>query len=425
MKINSSMRKSLSTLFFILFLFCNVFGQKNFLPGYVLNKDKDTIKGFVDYRNWDKNPYKIIFKEASSGPEKSYGVNDIEGFEVYGSDIYKRAVVLLDMSAVDMDRVYQRAEIEDKTDTIFLRFLTQGRNLRVYEFVDHKYHFFMQKEDGPIEELIYKLRIDEQSGNLRTIRGYVQQIKMALVETGITSEQSRAVDRMKYNASDFRKFFSGLDGSLSSADTTKSKKGKKSSQFFAGAGITQQQLGFSAENPALNSLKFDHSVSYIIAAGVDFFSGRNFRNLVLRGELSLNEVQAKGSGKSKTGSTGTGQHNEYLFKQINITPTISFLYKFLGNTKARPYLGIGIGYNISTYPKHTLTYTNELTGSVRKDDNFPELEKQWMGIYARTGVILHEKFELGLTAQVSGSFINYSGIGEKSRPVSLRLSYRL
>ncbi len=38
-------------------------GQQNFLPGYIVSNNEDTIKGWIDYKDWEKNPDAIKFKQ--------------------------------------------------------------------------------------------------------------------------------------------------------------------------------------------------------------------------------------------------------------------------------------------------------------------------------------------------------------------------
>ena len=39
------------------------FSQENYIPGYVIKNNNDTVFGFVDYRNWSKNPVMVKFKK--------------------------------------------------------------------------------------------------------------------------------------------------------------------------------------------------------------------------------------------------------------------------------------------------------------------------------------------------------------------------
>ena len=38
------------------------FGQRNFQPGYIVLNNNDTVAGFIDYREWHKNPEKPFFR---------------------------------------------------------------------------------------------------------------------------------------------------------------------------------------------------------------------------------------------------------------------------------------------------------------------------------------------------------------------------
>jgi len=44
----------------------NVLAQSNFLTGHFINIAGDTIHGEIDYRNWDKNPNKITFRNLET-----------------------------------------------------------------------------------------------------------------------------------------------------------------------------------------------------------------------------------------------------------------------------------------------------------------------------------------------------------------------
>jgi len=83
MRVKNSIKQTL----FLILLLCNVqfaFGQENYTPGYIVKSNKDTLKGFIDYRNWGVNPKKISFKENQSAESSSYTPIDIAGFGISG-----------------------------------------------------------------------------------------------------------------------------------------------------------------------------------------------------------------------------------------------------------------------------------------------------------------------------------------------------
>ena len=63
-------------------VFSSSFCQKNFLPGYVI-QNGDTLKGFIDYRNWRVNPDAISFRRDLNSDERVFAPLEIDGFAVH------------------------------------------------------------------------------------------------------------------------------------------------------------------------------------------------------------------------------------------------------------------------------------------------------------------------------------------------------
>lgn len=51
--------------------------QENFLPGYVVTNQSDTVYGYIDFRDWNHNPKAFTFKTAIDEPSKELGTDDI------------------------------------------------------------------------------------------------------------------------------------------------------------------------------------------------------------------------------------------------------------------------------------------------------------------------------------------------------------
>ena len=66
-----------------LILTTSLFSQQNFVPGYIIQQGGDTLKGFIDYRNWAKNPAKIKFKKTEQAAVTEYKPFDILGQPLY------------------------------------------------------------------------------------------------------------------------------------------------------------------------------------------------------------------------------------------------------------------------------------------------------------------------------------------------------
>ena len=415
------MRNLIATLI-LSFVSAISFSQKNFLPGYIVLPSKDTVRGSIDYRNWEKNPKQVRFSQSSSEP-KSYTINDIDAFGITGMDYYRKATVKVDDNPVRISDIGIYSEELIQPQTVFLRILAEGKEYTLYELEDFKTHYFIAKADGPIEELGYKLIKNDQTNIVVTHNDFRIQLKKLVSGSGnLSVEQSEEIDRLNYKEKDLVKYVSLMNGSSSEKISFENKK-KVRPRFFAGGGVVFPNFGFKSTDQRLTSIKFKNKFSYIISAGADIFAVRNLQNLFLRLELSASTFQTEGSGISENTTSPTTQQNEYSLKQFNITPAVYLMHYFLPLNKAKIYAGVGIAYNFSSYPKQLFTSVNSLTGNVTKAENFPPMEKGWIGFYGRLGVTVSSKVDIGLTGKIDGSFIDVLNMDPKGLPLSFQVLY--
>jgi hypothetical protein len=102
------------------------FSQENYLPGYVIKNDTDTLFGFVDYRNWEYNPDKIKFKTNLENKPISFNPNDITEFKV-GHEIYLSGIINTEVSPIKRDELTTDPQTSIKADTTFLQTLFRGK----------------------------------------------------------------------------------------------------------------------------------------------------------------------------------------------------------------------------------------------------------------------------------------------------------
>jgi len=414
--------KKLTATCLLLFIFITAFSQNNILPGYIVLPSKDTVRGSIDYRNWEKNPKQIRFSPSTSD-FKSYTIDDIDAFGVTGMDYYRKATVTMDDNPVRISDVSTYTQELIQKQTVFLRILTEGKELTLYEFVNFKPHYFIAKAGESPEELGYRLIKDDNTSTIATHNDFrIQLKKLVSVNGNLSVEQSRKIDQLNYKEKDLVKFVSETNSSTSDKINFANTK-KVKPRLFAGGGIVFPNFGFTATDPRLKSIKFKNQFSYIVTGGFDVFALRNLQHLFLRTELSLGTFNTEGSGISENTTSPSTQKNEYSLKQFNITPAIFLTDYFLPFQKAKVFAGIGMGYNFSTYSKHLLITTNSLTGSGSKDENYPPLEKNWIAFYGRLGVTVNSKIDIALTGKIGGSFVNVTSIGQKGMPLSFQVLY--
>ena len=123
-------------LYLVLLLPLGVSAQSNYKPGYVIDLKGDTIKGYIDYQEWDRSPDTIKFKKTLAGGRSLYGANDIKYFDVDGVDQYKSFTVLISNAEVDPNKLEYAKDTTFRTGTVFLRVLQQGSKVAMYSYKD-------------------------------------------------------------------------------------------------------------------------------------------------------------------------------------------------------------------------------------------------------------------------------------------------
>src|SRR5579863_3363614 len=85
--------------------------QSNYKAGYIVDLKGDTVKGLIDYREWDKNPVEVRFKTKADNtePEKisptsvlAFGVTGLEYYESYNLRISRGQTDVAKLS-IDVD----------------------------------------------------------------------------------------------------------------------------------------------------------------------------------------------------------------------------------------------------------------------------------------------------------------------------------
>ena len=115
-------------------LFQISFSQTNFKPGYAISLKGDTIRGFIDYRNWERNPDKIIFKSNINDNQTQYSPVDIREFGVL-DEVYVSAIVKTDGSFNELKISSFNTEITNRVDTAFLQSMVKGKK-GLYHYIN-------------------------------------------------------------------------------------------------------------------------------------------------------------------------------------------------------------------------------------------------------------------------------------------------
>lgn len=147
-------------LLFLCILFPQIsFSKTDFLPGYILNLQNDTIRGLIKYEAWDANPEDIGFKQSKMRSTIYYTPKDIAGFSVM-NQIFVSAIVQKEMSPFRDSELQKNPVLQLVSDTVFLQTLFGGEKpLYFLKEWDEREQFYI-KEDTAYSLLLHKIYIE-------------------------------------------------------------------------------------------------------------------------------------------------------------------------------------------------------------------------------------------------------------------------
>lgn len=149
----------ISTLVFIV-VFSNLISkiaaaQHNFVAGYILMNNGDSVSGFIDYKNWQRIPKKVLFRKADSELSMQYALNEVVGFGV-NERHYRRAIIATEVSYDNIIDLGHDPALTLEADTAFLEMMVLGeKSLFVYVNRIGKEQFYIY-QNGVYELLEHK-----------------------------------------------------------------------------------------------------------------------------------------------------------------------------------------------------------------------------------------------------------------------------
>ena len=134
--------------------------QSNFLDGYILASEKDTLFGKIDNKDYYSNSQFCDFKSSKTSTLTRYYPDKIYGYRFTNGKYY----------------VSKTIETDTKQVRIFLEYIIHGR-LDVYFYLDNnnQNHYYASKDSSQIKELKYSEKTEIIDGRvmLRESKDYI------------------------------------------------------------------------------------------------------------------------------------------------------------------------------------------------------------------------------------------------------------
>jgi hypothetical protein len=198
----------LKTILLFSFLFNSQFvsSQVNYIPGYIVSSEGDTISGYINYQDWGITPKGISFKKEMDEKKVTYTSKEIKAFGV-AEDIYRSASVETAWHS-DRERNLENHSILNlRLDTIFLQALILGEKSLFQITNNLGIKNFYLLDDHEFSLLKYKKYIDKIDRIKKTseIRTYLTQLRAYFQDC--PSIQSK-ITNTQYTKGSLNKLFS-------------------------------------------------------------------------------------------------------------------------------------------------------------------------------------------------------------------------
>ena len=378
-----------------------VFAQTNFKPGYVVTNSGDTLRGQVDYRQWDRNPREMHFKQ-NNGAWNIYSINNAKAFAVLDAEYYERYAITATNADTQLSRL-STLDTSVRADTAFLKVLHKGKIVDFFEFTDKikTRYYIKEASQAKPAELIYETYLSEENARqIVTRRAYRQQlIRLAFITGENDKKTINQINRAEYTEDNLVPIINKLNG-VSSNTTTLSSTG--SIDWFVGAGINYQTVKYKGEVVGGTSKT---QLFPMVDIGLDFTSNKYVNRYFFRVE-----VYFTGNNEIITTDQFTQTINQRTF---GFSP--QFFLNIYNSDAVKFFLGAGPAINYSSYPKNaSLRHIGIYPDNVRLYDDYPQWRKFNINLPLHAGVTLNQRFEFNfccvLSPAITDSYMEFAAM---------------
>jgi hypothetical protein len=357
------MKSKLNLPLLLLFIANVCMGQKNFTKARVITFDKDTLSGYVDYKEWIKSPNQVSFRKDLNQPVITYNTSQIAGFII---DSNQETYHTLNFEIENLPRssnkiiYFNMKEYTNRNRKIepvsaFVRIVSAGKVI-LYHYVDRDSEpHFLVKKDNELTVLVY--HIVETKHYSAKFREYRSQLSNLLTDAC----KPLSIHTTEYYVSSLRKVIDNYNNCFGGAvKTVSAQKDKGAIEYgiMAGVGYTKM-LHAMAKITNTNGVPFD----YVKVKGDAHLTpvGGLFLNYVFtrgRGKYALlNEVHTY---KTKSEAFFDNEYYHYNMHYLGLQHLFRYTF-FVG----RPSVYALAGFSYATIIKQNSTISQR-DGSVEK-----------------------------------------------------------
>ncbi len=364
------MRKILPVLACLVFY--SVSAQKNFKNGWVVLNNGDTLKGQINYRQWNANPTQIEFKANKT---VTYTVNDLKAFTVSGEDNYQKFTIQYHYLLPVIESVtIPEDDNQTKEATVWLRIIAPG-NYSLGEYTTPDRSFFYVIRDGKPEELVYgtgiKSFVDDKHKNDPNYdktgfwKNELYKDQLTRLLSTVNPSAALSTKNLSYSREDISAFFDKMNNNKSSIADRKSFKG--SWGILLGVSYCSSTPNDDPNGQFHNGTATNN---FFPTAGVDFtlLSQRNLSRFGITVGLTVDNVNSVIIAPDNGGVSYETHLNDYY-----ASLSASAFYVMNPLDKAKWYIGAGVSGSLLVSKNNYVLVKNTIIANTQKRDGQPDV----------------------------------------------------
>jgi hypothetical protein len=397
--------------------------QSNYKKGFLVTDNGDPLNGFINYREWTRNPQKVTFSRRGEDVDaRTFSANETKSFAVEGYESYASFTVSISTAEITFGRLSEVADPNTITKRIFLKELLKGDRVNLYSYTDEikqRFYLLSNNQTTPAE-LIYRKTLKDQTEEVTQALFKEQLLKLAIEYGTFTADLDRYIQTADFSANTIKKIVSKINTRNETSFTNAIDK-KRKSNFFVSVGVHNSLMNYSGESKATldgvndmggNKYKKVNTQSILprLAAGMDFYINPAVRKFVIRTELAVTSLKSSVNSYYKYNNYSSEEiRYTYRFSALNIAFSPQVVYNLYNTAKFKYYLGAGAAFNYMHVKDNSIEGTRySQTGNTTETQNdYFILKEFYLSPIVRTGAQINQKLDLSVLWGSSIEYTNY------------------
>ncbi len=409
----------MSKLFFLITAlfaaFIHEINGQSFQAAYIVQANGDTVKGFIEYKHWDRSPLETSFKKSLEGAAIRYKPLQISAFSV-ANENYEGVIVDIDVSPHRLAELSYSPSPDLVKDTVFLQILVQGEKTLLHlKDRNAKNHFYI-KEDGGYRPLIYKQYYvaGGQTGKAVAVNDGYRKILTNYLQD--CSSIDNRIKNAKYDVAALTKLFTyyyECSNQQMKYDVER-KEGRVELGVVAGA--TVSSLNFSGDIDYLVNNDYDVSINPTVGVFCDLKILRS-NNWSISNDIMYTSFNVKGEGSGGNGVSeyATQASFNYHYIKTHHLLQINLLKKHI------VFLSVGLSTGFAIKRNYDIVLHYEGGGPSKRTFASRNFETGYLGgLGFRLG-----KWNAEARYEFSTGISNYSNVEEQTSRIHVLVKYRL